>query len=496
MTKRDLSITVFIAIITLLMRVACMEHAPLLYDSGNFFLAADDFNIAQDRPHLPGYYLHVYTIKLFRFVVEPFAANVAPSIMWSALGCAVLYLLARRFTGTRESLFVTLLIATNPLVWFFGCTSEVYSFDLFFSVTLLYVGLHPRLLLATPLLMAFALGVRQSSPVLLLLVYIWLWVSPYRTEQIPIKYIVVSHVLAGILLCAWLLPMLNTCGGLQAYIALYHTHNPLTQAGIMQNIVVMASYAVYTMPAFVVLYIWIYAKASPSAKSSDKTLTMALRLWLVIPVGFFALEFYGKGYFLLCIATLPLFVIHRLRTVPVWGLIGIVAMQVLVFVFAPTQNTNADIWVRTGMSQSSATSKVVQRVRSVYAPVYSQLHYMNSAHTFADSVLLHNKQPYVFVDPTFPLSSRALQAHHPEQTFVTLLVRENGKLQFHHHRDIHISEGLRSVLDSCIILTTANFTQRYGIGYFTELQQYNNLQICTTNNTDSTALLYNNLFVK
>ncbi|MFM2133279.1 MAG: hypothetical protein RL156_560, partial [Bacteroidota bacterium] len=38
-------------------RLLFVESSPSSWDASSFYLAATDFNIAADRPHLPGYYL-------------------------------------------------------------------------------------------------------------------------------------------------------------------------------------------------------------------------------------------------------------------------------------------------------------------------------------------------------------------------------------------------------------------------------------------------------
>jgi len=498
MNKRDLLLLVLISAFVLGSRIACMESAPLLYDSGNFFLAADDYNISQDRPHLPGYFLHVQSIKFFRLFMEPMHANVAPSIVWQVLGCALLYMLARRYADERTSLFIALFVATNPFVWFFGCTSEVYSFDLFFSCMLIVLASKRQTLLVTPVLMAIALGVRQSSPILLLPLYFWLWISFTRHKAIPLQSIVLSHIAALIVLCLWLFPMIQSCGGIQEYLSLFHTHNPMMKSTIAQNITVMTSYAMYALPALAILYGYVFYTSGIAVvvrSFPDSRLLGSIGFWFLIPVAFFAIEFYGKGYFLLSFAALPLLVTHRVKTVPTFVLSGLITLQVLLFLFTPIITSTADIWVSSEHSHSTSVSKALLRVRSVYAPVFSEVQYLNSAHTFADSVLQNNNKRYILVDPTYPISSRALQARHPAQTFVTLLVRENGQLQFHHNRDIYIGGSLRNVLDSGIVLTTHDFTARYSNGLLKTIQQSQNLCACVALQSDSTSLLYKTLFV-
>jgi len=171
MKNNNKEIIVFLSliIITIISRLIFSESIYYYEDGPTFATATINYNIKMISPHLPGYYLHVKIIKLFSyFFTNIHSAMVMLSVFYSGLAAGLIYFIFRKWLKIYPSILLTLFLITNPFVWFFGCTSEIYSYDLFFSSLLVLAGLSGRWIYYTPLILALGTGVRQSSGVLLL----------------------------------------------------------------------------------------------------------------------------------------------------------------------------------------------------------------------------------------------------------------------------------------------------------------------------------------
>ncbi|MBL7999240.1 MAG: glycosyltransferase family 39 protein, partial [Candidatus Kapabacteria bacterium] len=314
------------------------EESPLLWDAGSFYLAAADYNITQDRPHLPGYYLHIYAVRFSRIFFSPGSAGVALSILWAAVAVLLLHRVLIRYYTPKTALISALLFATNPMLLFFASLSETYTFDAFFGIALFacFTIRHRTSFLRWELLslplMAFALGYRATSVFLVAPLAAVLWWRYYQSNEktVVAKQFALSLFIAIAVMLLWLIPMMNDCGGVASYIALYSTHNPVMKSSIIQNAVTMMSYSLYAGTALVVL--WIAGLKVPLSNDPPLLPRIPLLLWLWIPLILFVIGFYGKGYALLCIPAACL-LLHPVVARRLWLAGVLIVLQCMAYGF-------------------------------------------------------------------------------------------------------------------------------------------------------------------
>ncbi len=181
-----------------------------------FHVAVD---LADQRPHPPGYVFYVAVAAAFRLLTrDSNTALVIVSVLASALTAAAVYLLCRRYAGRALAIVVALGAATAPLAWTYGEVAMPYAL-----LGLLSIGLAamlrdarsrpwPAALIASGVL-GLAAGFRQD--VLLLLGPLWLWMLAARSWRE--RALCVAAV--GIAALAWLGPSASLSGGLAAYLA-------------------------------------------------------------------------------------------------------------------------------------------------------------------------------------------------------------------------------------------------------------------------------------
>jgi hypothetical protein len=177
-----------------------------------------DWDLADQRPHAPGYLFYVLTAAVFRGVLgDSNAALVTVSAVASALGTAGLFLFARRFARTGIALVAACAYAAAPLVWTYSEIAFPYSMLGALSIGLAALfwiarGRSTRWLLVASVAFGLAAGFRQD--LLVLLGPLWLWTVGARG---PRAGFAAGTVLAATCL-TWLIPTALLSDGLADYL--------------------------------------------------------------------------------------------------------------------------------------------------------------------------------------------------------------------------------------------------------------------------------------
>jgi 4-amino-4-deoxy-L-arabinose transferase-like glycosyltransferase len=145
------------------------------------------------------------------------------SIIASGLTVAALFILANRMYEGTIAIWSAILAMTSPLLWFYGEVALSYIVEAFFSVFFAYLcwrilnGEH-KLIFISALVLALAGGIRQSTMVFL--IPLWL----YSIRNVRYTYILISFALfiAGVM--SWFLPMISITGGYAQYKAATYEH--------------------------------------------------------------------------------------------------------------------------------------------------------------------------------------------------------------------------------------------------------------------------------
>jgi hypothetical protein len=266
--RRRLSSATLVALVaaavTLLLRVPFAADRLWDHDSVQFALAVADFDLAAHTPHPPGYPLYVGALKALAAAgVAALDAMVALSILFQALGAALIARVAARLAGERRgaaealpaAIVATTLFATNPLVWFYGELPLVYGVEAGLTVLLAWAALgmgdgRGRFLAACALF-GLAGGIRPSTLVLLAPLFLaglgraW-WAARREAGgargegmaamggdgaaggavagegatpgwRLGLGDFVLGAAVGVLAVAAWLLPLLAEAGGLAAY---------------------------------------------------------------------------------------------------------------------------------------------------------------------------------------------------------------------------------------------------------------------------------------
>jgi len=220
---------------TAVSRLPFTSRTLYAWDSANFALALQQYNVVFHQPHPPGYPLYVGMAKLLDlWIHDANTSLVAISIIASAGAVALLFPLASRMYGAWVGFASAILLGASVGFWGYGEVAYPYTCLAFFGVLLAWLcylmwqgcGWLPVL---SGLALAIAAGFRPD--ILLFLGPLWL-ASIWR---FGLRRTLLSALVLGLGIASWLLPAAWMSGGLGAYL----------QANSAQSDYILSTYSVF-----------------------------------------------------------------------------------------------------------------------------------------------------------------------------------------------------------------------------------------------------------
>ena len=252
-SSQTVRIATLLCVVGIVTRIPFRAQILHHWDSVNFALALEHFDVRLHQPHPPGtFVIYILLGRLLNsFLHDPNASLVWLSVLLSGFGVVALYLLSVDMFGRKVSLITALLAIVSPLVWFHGEVALSYMLEFFWVPVV--VGLCYRLhtktwlaLLLSALLIGMAGGVRPNTPVFLFP----LWAVGVIVHKYPVKRIIVALLVMALGVMIWAVPMVIMSGGLAEYIEVMrwwqsqHTEESASLYGLYENVVRFAMYVV------------------------------------------------------------------------------------------------------------------------------------------------------------------------------------------------------------------------------------------------------------
>lgn len=499
----DYVIFILIFVITFLSRYLFSENNFFDGDTVGVAFGSISYSLQNTRPHLPGYFLHVKLISLLNILFKDIHQTmIILSAFYSSIGALLCFILLRKWFLVKISLIITALVIFNPLVWFQGSTAEVYSFDLVLSSLLVLLALDIRTIYLTPVLLALGMGVRQTSGLLLLPLYIYLWYKKNRTEKLSKYKISLSHVAGLVIFVSWFVPMVISAGGLCEYINLYKTNSPLPNISFTQNIFQFSSYCFFIFIPLILTTIFPRPKKKLLSEftDSDKNLIFILLLWLVPSIITFIFFTYHKGYFLISIIPLYAFIglLLEKRLLKYSGILLVLFIEILFFIIIPFKELPVQSIIKPGVRTINLFETWADRTFSSYLMAYSRIKYQDDLIEELSSIVEKNKFKIIFLDPTIYLSARGMQLKYPGVIFMTMDFHKPNSYYEYRGLDITAKKGLDNIVVNSLLITRRDFYNDY-LKVITRNVNYEANYISMTINEnckDDIINIYQNLFIR
>lgn len=339
-------------LLLVVLRVPFLAQQPFEVDVGNFMLAVADFDVAQHRPHPPGYFLYVMIVRMLAAVTgDAHAALVWFAAAASALAAVPTWLLARQFLDRQGARWVVALCLFNPASWFYSCVGLASITELLWTPWVLWLLVagargERKSLLWGSLLLGLAGGFRQN--LLVFLAPCWFFAVWHCPGSWRHRGAATALLLGGV--SCWFVPTVIDTGGLAAYRAANaFLADSMAQSCVFlspvagevaANLVRFASSAVVALGLAGLLGLGLAVlrwRRLPWQRDGASLLAVAVAAPLLF---FVAVYFHKKAYVLVLLAPASIMAVAGLRTLrrPVWApavLLLTLAVHQLVFFTLP-----------------------------------------------------------------------------------------------------------------------------------------------------------------
>src|SRR4030042_5173794 len=211
--KYNILLPLFLFLLTIITRIPFTSKLLYHWDSVQFALALDKYDITAHQPHPPGYFLYVMLGRLLHlFINDANTVFVSISVFFSGLTVVAIYYLGKEMYNKKTAILSALIALTSPNLWFHGEVALTYIVEAFFSTAVALLcwrilkGEHKYLWLSV-LALGIAGGIRQNTTAFLF--PLWL----FSVKGVPLRKIILSFGLLTVVCLLWFIPMIWMTGG-------------------------------------------------------------------------------------------------------------------------------------------------------------------------------------------------------------------------------------------------------------------------------------------
>ena len=139
--KTDLIISVVLAILILITRIPFVSKYLYEWDSVNYALGFEKFDIVHHQPHPPGYIFYIGLGRVINTIFnDPNTTMIFISILFSILTVILIYFLVKQMFSRQMAIIASLLLVFNPLFWYYGEIATIYPSLAFFATLIVYLS--------------------------------------------------------------------------------------------------------------------------------------------------------------------------------------------------------------------------------------------------------------------------------------------------------------------------------------------------------------------
>ncbi len=315
--RLDFLISLILGFLVVITRVPFTSKFLYEWDSVNYSLAFENYNILQQQPHPPGYLLYVTLGKAVNYVFnDPNTSMIFLSMIFSILTVILVYFMAKEIFSRKIGVVSALMVIFNPFIWFYGEIASIYIFEAFFGVLIAYSSYklfngNEKFLYISAFVLGLSGGFRTDIIEFMLPLWafcIWKAMPPYTKITKGIVTFIFSVSL-------WLLPAVILTGGFENYIhILRYTSESATYtsmifgANISQQIlntgvcIIWSLIGLTSIGTLISVLFLIYHRENLKSKAIvyiKKPLTIFFLLWIIPSFLFYLFIYIVKPGYLL-----------------------------------------------------------------------------------------------------------------------------------------------------------------------------------------------------
>lgn len=223
--KSDTFYLIILSFLVVLTRIFFTSKFLYEWDSVNFALALDKYDILLHQPQPPGYILFVGLGKVFNQIFQD--ANITlvfMSILFSTLTVILAYYLGKQLFSRNVAITGAILLIFSPIFWFYGEIATIYPSEAFLAILIAYTSYQMlkgrrNFLYISSIALGLAGGFRQDLIPFMFPLWLFCLLHPARDNyQNMVKRTILALVVMGLSILTWLLPTIFLAGGLESYL--------------------------------------------------------------------------------------------------------------------------------------------------------------------------------------------------------------------------------------------------------------------------------------
>ncbi len=217
--RKDILISTLIILLILLTRIPFVSKYLYEWDSVNYALGFENFNIVNHQPHPPGYIFYVGLGKYLNVIFnDPNNTMIFISILFSTLTVILIYFLAKEMFSRQIAVIASLLLIFNPLFWYYGEIATIYPSEAFFASLVAFLSYSvfkgkEKYFYPSIIALGLAGGFRQD--LIIFMFPLWMFCLFYKNRD-PLRFLKAILVLIPTVL-VWFIPTIVFSGGYEQY---------------------------------------------------------------------------------------------------------------------------------------------------------------------------------------------------------------------------------------------------------------------------------------
>ncbi|HEX3013671.1 MAG TPA: glycosyltransferase family 39 protein, partial [Methanobacterium sp.] len=139
--KIDILISAILTLLIVITRIPFVSKYLYEWDSVNYALGFEKFDIIHHQPHPPGYIFYIGLGRVINTIFnDPNATMIFISIMFSIITVIIIYFLTKQMFSRQIAIIASLLLVFNPLFWYYGEISTIYPTEAFLATIVAYLS--------------------------------------------------------------------------------------------------------------------------------------------------------------------------------------------------------------------------------------------------------------------------------------------------------------------------------------------------------------------